>query len=63
MQLTATDIFHCCLDNYQIIQTPQYIQIIIIKLPYNCRTNNKRNIHKTRQNNAVKSTKLKNKSV
>ena len=39
--LQATDIFHFNLDNYQIIKTPHYIQIIIIKLPYKDPTNNK----------------------
>ena len=63
MQLTARDIFHYYLDNHQAIQTPHYIQITIIKLPYIYHTNNKRNRHKTRKNNVSKSTKFKIQSV
>jgi len=38
--LQVKDIFHYNLDNYQTIQTPRYIQIIIIKFPYKKPTNN-----------------------
>jgi len=39
--LQVTDTFHYNLDNYQNIQTPRYIQIIIMKLPYKKPTNMK----------------------
>jgi hypothetical protein len=39
--LIAADIYHYNLDNYETIDTPHYIQIIIIKLPYKKPTNNK----------------------
>lgn len=39
--LQVTDIFHYYLDNYQTIDTPYYIQIIIINLPYTKPINNK----------------------
>jgi len=55
----VTDTFHYNLDNYQNIQTPRYIQIIIMKLPYKKPTNMKWNRHKTRGNNPVKSTNSK----
>ena len=52
--LQATDTFHYNLDNYQNIETPHYIQIIIMTLPYKKPINKKGNRHKTRGNNSVK---------
>jgi len=53
------DTFHYNLNNYQNIETPHYIQIIIMTLPYKKPINKKGNRHKTRGNNPVKSTNSK----